>query len=397
MLRNAGVLLAASLLSTLLFFVGPALGTQTMRRPLMSISQNSLGTLPAFGLRICCACFLAFWIAELLSTPASWFLQVVLRRQFSASESALVAGGILAFALVTGLQTPAINARLALFTNKLGVAILLAALVRVRDGWSAISKGFPFSKSESLISSEWHCLAIVTFFVAPLCFLAADFGYRSRDRKQVAAIAALGLLLPLFGTLFVVGVTDVATSASAAYQPSLSPSVAMALWAHVASSALPGRLMLAAITIFGAMRFGVRVLATSTLGLASRGLGRWTVIGCILLVVAWLSTQYRAILLVPFEWSVTGLAVASAVLTADFATSRWRIERIRRIDWVGTTALMMGWTAVLYLPKSVVGAGADQWWHPGLLPSYAVGFLVCLIGRAIQKHAATLTKAVLGD
>jgi hypothetical protein len=85
------------------------------------------------------------------------------------------------------------------------------------------------------------------------------------------------------------------------------------------------------------------------------------------------------------EWSVTGLAVASAVLTVDFATARWRIPRVRRIDWVGAAALLAGWTAALYLPQAIIGAYDDSWWHPRLLPSYGVGFLVCLIGRTAQK------------
>jgi len=65
-----------------------------------------------------------------------------------------------------------------------------------------------------------------------------------------------------------------------------------------------------------------------------------------------------------------------------------RAEQVRRIDWIGTTALLTGLTAAFYLPKGIVGTEAEQWWHPQLFPSYGVGFVVCLIGRVIQKRRA---------
>jgi hypothetical protein len=350
------------------------------------MAENSLGTLPAIGLRLCSVVFLVCWMATLIAVSESLLSPHILRGQASRAESGLVAGGILSFAFFTGLQSPTVSARLAFFSNKLGVAILLAALIRVRDGWPAISTGFPITQSGSLIASEWHGLARLSFYIAPLAFLGANNAHRFRQRKQVASIAVLGFLLPLFGTLFVVGTIDVATGASAAYQPSLNPSVAMALWAHVASRALPGRMMLTAITTFGVARFGAKALAESTSMLAPGRRARWVVLGCGLLVIAWLSVQDAPDFLLPFEWSVTGLAVASAVLTADYVAVATRVENVRRVDWTATIALLAGWTATLYMPKWIAGTDADQWWHPRLLPSYAVGFLVCLLGRIIQKQ-----------
>ena len=382
------LLLTGALLLIALFFVGPALAAQATRRPLPRVVEDSLGSIPAFGLRLCCAWFLVCWMATVIALPASWLLQFMLRRDVSLTESGLVAGGVLALAFVTGLQTPTVRAKLALFTNKLGIAILLAALIRVRDGWPAIWHGFQGSYAGPLILHEWHGLAILSFYVAPLAFLAAGFGGRSRGLKQVAAIGALGLVLPLFGTLFALAVIGVATNASALYQPSLEPTVAMALWSHVASSALPGYMMLTAITAFGALRFGAKALSDSVLPMVVGKRVRWAVLAAFIPAIAWLSIQNWATwakLSVPLEWPPTCLAVASAVLTADFATSRWRVERAPRIDWVGTTALLAGCTAALYLPKWIVGADADQWWHPRLLPSYGVGFAVCLIGRTMQR------------
>jgi drug/metabolite transporter (DMT)-like permease len=145
-------------------------------------------------------------------------------------------------------------------------------------------------------------------------------------------------------------------------------------------------MMLTAITTFGVARFGAKALAESTSMLAPGRRARWVVLGCGLLVIAWLSVQDAPDFLLPFEWSVTGLAVASAVLTADYVAVATRVENVRRVDWTATIALLAGWTATLYMPKWIAGTDADQWWHPRLLPSYAVGFLVCLLGRIIQKQ-----------
>jgi hypothetical protein len=383
---NAGFILAGTLLMTALFFVGPALATQAARRPLLRVAEDSLGSIPTFGLRLCCMWFLVCWMAAVIALPASWLLQFMLRRDVSLTESGLVAGGVLALAFVTGLQTPTVRAKLALFTNKLGIAILVAALIRARDGWPAISQGFQgWSYAGSLISHEWYGLADLCFYVAPLAFLAADFGYRSRGRRHVATIASLGLILPLFGSLFVVGVIDIATKASPLYRPSLEPNVAMALWSDVASSALPGYMILTSITVFGALRFGAKALSDSAVPVAAGRRVRWAMLAAFILAIAWVSIQDWQRVSVPLEWSATCLVVASAVLTADFVTRGWRVEQARRIDWVGTSALLAGLTAALYLPKWIVGADTDQWWHPRLLPSYGVGFAVCLMGRTVQR------------
>jgi hypothetical protein len=45
-----------SLLITALFFVGPALAAQAAKRPLLGVVENSLGSVPAYGVRFCCVC-----------------------------------------------------------------------------------------------------------------------------------------------------------------------------------------------------------------------------------------------------------------------------------------------------------------------------------------------------
>jgi hypothetical protein len=63
---------------------------------------------------------------------------------------------------------------------------------------------------------------------------------------------------------------------------------------------------------------------------------------------------------------------------------------VRRFDWIGVTALIAGLATPLYIPNWIVGADDNPWWHPWLLPSYAIGFLVCLLGRAVQRAAGPL-------
>src|ERR1017187_8718035 len=100
-------------------------------------------------------------MATVIALHASWLLQFMLRRDVSLTGSAFVAGGgVQALAVVTGLHTATVRAKLALFTNKLGIAILLADLIRVRHGWPAIWQGFRGSYAGSTISLEWNGLAM---------------------------------------------------------------------------------------------------------------------------------------------------------------------------------------------------------------------------------------------
>jgi hypothetical protein len=384
-LRNAGLLGAGALLIAALFFVGPALATQAARRPLLGVAESSLGSIPAFGLRLCCLLFLVGWISSLVAEAWMWWLYSILRRDISPIESGLIAAGVLVFLFVTGLQSLRTSAKLAVFTNKLGIAILIASLLRVREGWLPALGGSTDFAVFSGIPDLWHGLALLSFYVAPLAFLAADFGHRSQGRKQVAMVALLGLALPLSGTLFVVGLISDATFASRFYQPSLPPSVAMALWGQAARSSLPGGMLVAAITTFGAVRFGAMALAETVSKLAPGRRPRWALLGCFIGAIVWLAIREETNFSVLFDLCGTCIAVAAAVLTVDFVTTRWRTGQVRKIDWVGVAALLSGLATPLYLPGWIVGGQAERWWHPWLLPSYAVGFLVCLFGRAVQK------------
>ena len=76
----------------------------------------------------------------MLAVPTLWALSV------SSGEGSvklgIIAAALLLFLLFTGLQGVRTSVKLALFTDKLGIAILIAALIRVRDGWASVPGGF---------------------------------------------------------------------------------------------------------------------------------------------------------------------------------------------------------------------------------------------------------------
>lgn len=149
----AFVLGAAALPITGLFFVGPALATQAARRPLFEVVESALGSIPTCGLRLCCALFLTLWIVNFGTVLGLWWSSFILRRAVSSTESGVIVAVILLFLFITGLQSPRTNAKLALFTNKLGIA-------RVSGGRHCM-----------VLSSSGGC--------KPICTIR-DIGYMSR-------------------------------------------------------------------------------------------------------------------------------------------------------------------------------------------------------------------------
>ena len=272
----AGALAAIAILITSLFFLGPALAGQKAARPLMGLLADSLGSIPAFGVRVACVLFLLLWVAKMVALPV-WWTNLILRRDLSAIESSLVAAGILIFLFSTGARGAGTSARLALFSNRLAIAILVAAFLRVHEGWPAILKGFPFGSDRSEALDLAHGVSSLGFYIAPMMFVAADFGYYVRGKRDAVMTWLMGLALPLFGTLLALGLIGVATWASPSYQPSLQPNIGMALWSHAPRRDMTVGLMIAALSLFGALRFGVSSLAKfAMLGAFERRLGLGT-------------------------------------------------------------------------------------------------------------------------
>jgi hypothetical protein len=209
-------------------------------------------------LRICCAAFLALWVSQIIAIV----LWALTRRPpyigMSPPATCSIAAGLTAFLLVTGVQGARTAARLALFTNKLAIAVLVAALIRVNEGWAAIPGG-----GRSPLPEPLSVISTVAWYAAPLGFLAAGLGARIKTRKQLAFMAFGGFAAPLFLALALGGSVAVATWSSRFYIPSIFPTVAVALWARASENAGLGGHLIAAITTFGAIRFGTRTFADS--------------------------------------------------------------------------------------------------------------------------------------
>jgi len=369
------------------------LAAQAAKRPLLGVVENSLGSVPAYGVRFCCVLFLLAWTAKLIAWAELWPLHIIRPQVWSPIESGAIGIGVMGLLAFTSLRVCK-RPRSWLCSSTSLARNPDRSLIRVHHGWPAVLTASSVSAARSEGLELWQGLSEVAFYVAPLVFFAANFGYRSAGRKSVGMTGLMGIAVPLAGTLFLVGMIGVATIKSGLYVPSLDPNVAMALWSHAASGALLGRMMLAAISSFGAIRFGIRALVDSA---SIRPLGsRSTLVllgflaGAIVLVSA---DPYAP----TFELLTNVLAVAAAVLTADFVTRSWRVDRARRFDWIGTSALLAGLTTPLYMPSWIVGEGDDQWWHPWLLPSYGVAFLVCLLGRTIRRLSTSDTSENILD
>jgi hypothetical protein len=379
----AFILGLAAVLIVGLFFAGPALASHTARRPLFDVAEGSFGTVPSWGIRLCCVWFIVTWIGDLVSWPASRFVTFILRRDSSLAESSAIASAIVIFLFVTGVRSFRTSARLAVFTDKLGFAIFLAALVRVHEGLPTALQGFPPSDGRPAAVVALHGLSLLAFYVGPLVFLAADFGYRIEGRRGLAMAGGFGLVIPLFGTMLLVGIIGLATHASHYYQPSLEPTVAMALWSKAAGSALPARMMIAAITMFGAGRFGAKALTNVV---AMPALGRRpqrVLLACLCGAIVWCTLHpFDDNLSISSNTSAIFLMVAAAVLTGDFVTRQSRPDKLCRMDWIASSALATG-LATFFLVRFCV---SDAWWEPGLLPSYVVAFVICVAGRKLQRR-----------
>ena len=151
---------------------------------------------------------------------------------------------------------------------------------------------------------------------------------------------------------------------------------------------MPGGMMIAAMTVFGASRFSARII-TETVRIRVPG-GPWWIGLLVAALISWRQGysiyQFDAI----YDFLLRCIGVASAVITADFLIGR-RAEQAKRFDWTGSLALFAGLAFPAYLPNHLwaMTLGFESWRHPLLLPSYAVALAVCLGGRIVEKEART--------
>jgi hypothetical protein len=381
-------------LATVICFGGPAAATLAAQRPLAATIESSLGSVPTVAVRVVATGFLIHLIGESISLPV-WWLAVGPRLEQGPHPLLIpFAAAVVVFLLVTGSQGFRAQGRLSWFTNRLAVAVLVAALVRVHGGWYSVPDFWKPHVDRSWFWTGWRGFTELIAFTAPLGLLAADLAPRLQSREQVRRAWIAGVAVPLFAVLLLVGVIDTATYASPYYQPSLNATVFMALWSKAASSALLPRMMLVTITAFGVARFGVKALtaAASVGGTQSRW--KLAALVCGTAAIAWSAIH-------PYSPRVDALAgllarclgVTSAIITADFLLRRDLAEP-RRVNLVGCAAFLIGVGLPWYVPHGPMKLSPNPWWYPWLLPSCAVAFVTCIAGRSLER--AIRTKCVSG-
>lgn len=369
-----------------MFFLGPTLAVHASRRSVLHLLEEAIGTVPTVVLRVCCLAFLSIWISRLISLPTLWAIAEVTGKHGSFNRC-IVAAAIVAFLFLTGLQSTRTSVRLALFTGKLSLVILLAALIRVRDGWPAVPAGFSLGGQYPRMLLLTVGLSRLALYAAPLGLFVAEYASRLPKRNQAAAAVLSGAALPLFAALTLSSIVGLATARSHFYQPSLNPTVGMALWAHAAGSAVLPRMVIAGITNFGAARFGLRALGAYVPVAGSRvGWFAHVVFGAIIAALA--LDPYAAAVTTVSNLCGKCLAVAGAVLTTNAVIRFKGTASARRFDFVGTLALLAGLGVSIWLPERYLWA-KGKWWLPWLLPTYAVAFSCCLAGRVAQRSLAS--------
>lgn len=331
-----------------------------------------MGRIPAAIVRTCSVVYLVAWIAQSIGWLAGWLLARGL------------APLVLAYVFFTATRGCGYSAKLAVFTNKLALALLVAAAIRVREGWMGGLNPLPGSGAPAL-ESLWIGGSRLAVSVAPLLLLAARMVRPEGTPAEIRKIGLLGVLLPLGGGLFMTGALSAATLASGYYQPSLNPNIAMALWGKAAASALPPRFMIAAITTFGALRFGVGALAEFS---AETFKSRWAVLGVFGLTVCVYLASFKDRLSDAAVMTGTVLGVAASVLAAEAACGGLRAAKPPRVfERAGGAAFTAGLTAALAAYALFRSAGWETWYEPWFLPGCATAFVAHLGFRQMLRAA----------
>jgi cytosine/uracil/thiamine/allantoin permease len=367
-----------------LFYLGPALAMQSSKLSLYGLAESSLGTILAAGFRLCCVFYLVLWLTFSVETIVLLVYQWPYRRDPTRLGSGLLAAAITLLLFGTALHGLRTSANLARFTNKLSIAILIAALIRVRAGWPSAWEAL--SRPPGFMQAiDWRQVPFLFFYFAPLALLASDFGQRSRTRKEAALIGVVGLALSFAVSLFVAGFIGQAAHVGHGNIGNGSP-VATALFSGTSFRYSPPRMMVTAITMLGSARFEIRAFANS-IPFESQTLRRavLALLACciVLLAVATPESMHSAL-----EMVTRCLIAAAAVFSADFIAGTWRAERQQKVDWIGVTALTAGVVAPLPEMPSLI----ESWWYPWLQLSYAISFISCLILRTIRRLFARRLK-----
>jgi hypothetical protein len=365
--------LGGAVLLGALFFLGPALAGQSAKRSLFELAERSLGSTGAIGLRVCCAAFLVVWLAGLVWMIVRWLLGNV-----SAAVERLAAGSLALLLFWIGMQSLRAAVRLGFLTNVLGIVLLIAALMRGRAGWPEAIQAMTRQGWMVETPDLWRGLAQLSFWAAPLLFLASDFGQRCPGRRQVCLIGVFGIVLPAAGTLLTAGFIERAAGHGARYS-----------------------LAIVAVTMFGVVGFGARLLGNCLAVLRGHRFAYWTLLGLAVGAIAALASILFLDVSSVLYPLARGLVAAAAVISADFLTGRWRATVAKKIDWIGVTAFLIGW-GLPYVLDLIIDDLDTPAQDPLLVQAYILSFSICLLCRVarigydrIGDLCATLTRTTL--
>jgi hypothetical protein len=358
----------AAILCAALFFIGPALAAQAAGS-FPSMLASAFGIVPGFGVQLVCVIYLVIWTAQLMATVCYWLGPTY--RPLPPIEFGLLVAVILLFVSLTSCQNIRTTATMARLPIRLGAAVLIASLIRVRAGWFAIPMGlFSLDQRPHVIHDLWQGISDLSYFVAPLALLAAVFVTRLPNQKSVATTALMGLVAPLAGSLVTTTAIDIAAGASRFYSRGL-PSVGAVLIVDVTRSHQHAVLQILALTMLGSLRFGVAALRKAAPV-------QWIFFGALIGTIVWYATQpptngMEGML----ELSTNFLAAASAILTVG-ALTRSGVREPKMFDVAATLSLACGLGtpafARFWWPEI-----DDSWGHPWLLPTYAIAFVAHLL------------------
>jgi len=393
-LASLGTVIA---LVAVFFFLCPALAAHRTRKSLFQLAEASFGVVPAIGFRIGCVMLCMLWLAGTTGVLFNNVLRFVLQRSLTLVEVSLFLGLPVVFLFVTGLQNLRTSAKLAFFTNKLGAALLIAAALRVRpylpDAWSDLGNTLPGS-------DIWTRIAEPLMVICPLALLAANFGTRTRSRKDVTFIGLFGLAIPMAATLFAVSLIQRAAYHWRSDLGGLA-NIALALWGGDSGHYQFQWIALAMVTLFGIARFCTRMWRAAVAPIMGSLRLRLAVLAATLILVVALSTSESMIITRGVEIAARVTGSIAAVLTADFILTRWRFARARRVDWLSLVSVGVGLIAGGPL---TFWEGADYQYHltASILLPYAASFVSRVIGllvllRVERRASVNTSKPAIND
>ncbi|MFN7918587.1 MAG: hypothetical protein U0Q16_00730 [Bryobacteraceae bacterium] len=258
---------------------------------------------------------------------------------------------------LSGLGSLATHAKQARFTIKLTAALAIAAVVRSDDYW-------PEGLAAVAANVRRYSLGGIERLLAealPLAVLAASRIRCGVSRRDVWLSGLCGATIPLIVAILLIEFLQPAP------QPKWTVAIDGALWGSDARAFIPAKQLLAAITLFGCIRF-----ASATMVDAGRDLRVKPVYLALILAVA------MAIPVGAYNvryWAAKGLCTAAAVITADqwlSRSSRWKAW----IAWACGLAVPFVFQAI---PS--VGSIRESHYYSWFLLSYATAFFARLALR----------------